>query len=85
MANGPLPVNGNVVEANLNFFEIFAKATFTVNEHFAFGSAVYYSPSVVNSGAKGTYVSGNVKFTAPSNALPVGLGAYWSARSATGS
>lgn len=79
VANGPLPVNGNVVEANLNFFEIFAKATFTVNEQFAFGGAVYYSASVVNSGANGTYVSGNVKFTAPNNALPQGLGAYWSA------
>ena len=78
-ANGPLPINANTVKANLNFFEIFAKSTFTLNESVALGGAVYYSPSVVNSGATGTYVSGNLKFTAPRTLLPEGLGAYWSA------
>jgi hypothetical protein len=34
---------------------------------------------VSNSGADGTYVSGNVKLTAPSNQLPAGLGFYVSA------
>jgi uncharacterized protein (TIGR02001 family) len=78
-ANGPLPINANTVKANLNFFELFAKSTFTLNEGVALGGAVYYSPSVVNSGATGTYVSGNFKFTAPRTLLPEGLGAYWSA------
>lgn len=78
-ANGPLPINANTVKANLNFFELFAKSTFTLNEGVALGGAVYYSPSVVNSGATGTYVSGNLKFTAPRTLLPEGLGAYWSA------
>jgi hypothetical protein len=74
-----LPVNGNVVKRDLSFVEVFAKGTFTVNDQLAFGAAAYYSPSVLNSGIKGTYVSGNVKVTAPSNLLPNGLGAYWSA------
>jgi uncharacterized protein (TIGR02001 family) len=78
-ANGPLPINANTVKANLNFFELFAKSTFTLNEGVALGGAVYYSPSVVNSGATGTYVSGNLKFIAPRTLLPEGLGAYWSA------
>ena len=78
-ANGPLPINANTVKANLNFFELFAKSTFTLNEGVALGGAVYYSPSVVNSGATGTYVSSNLKFTAPRTLLPEGLGAYWSA------
>ena len=77
--NGPLPINGNVVKSDLSFFEVYAKATVTVNDQFAFGGAVFYSPSVLNSGANGTYVSGNVKFTAPSSALPPGLGFYVSA------
>lgn|SRR5262245_2359309 len=79
VANGSLPLNGNVVKANLNFIELFAKSMFSVHEQITFGAAVYYSPSVVNSGARGIYSSGNIKFTAPSNMLPEGLGAYWSA------
>jgi uncharacterized protein (TIGR02001 family) len=77
--NGYLPVNGNVIKADLSFWEVYAKATLTVNEQLAVGGAVYYSQSVLNSGAEGTYVSGNIKVTAPSNVLPTGLGAYASA------
>jgi hypothetical protein len=49
-----------------------------VNDQVAFGGAVFYSPSVLNSGARGTYVSGNAKFTAPSAAMPEGWGLYLS-------
>ena len=45
LANGYLPVNGNVIKADLSFLEIYAKAIYTVNEHIAFGAAVYYSDS----------------------------------------
>jgi uncharacterized protein (TIGR02001 family) len=79
IANGFLPVNGNVVKRDLSFVEVFAKGTYTVNDQLAFGASAYYSPSVLNSGAPGTYVSGNVKVTAPSNTLPNGLGLYASA------
>jgi uncharacterized protein (TIGR02001 family) len=79
LANGYLPVNGNVVKADLSFVEVFAKAAFTVTDQLALGGAVYYSPSVLNSGPPGTYISGNVKFTAPANMLPVDIGFYLSA------
>ena len=74
-----LPVNGNVIKSNLSFYEVYAKASVTVNEQFGFGGAVYYSPSVLNSGADGTFVVGNVKFTAPSSMMAPGWGAYASA------
>jgi uncharacterized protein (TIGR02001 family) len=74
-----LPVNGNVIKSNLSFYEVYAKAALTVNEYITIGGAAYYSPSVLNSGADGTFVVGNIKYTAPSNALPAGLGFYASA------
>ncbi len=79
LEQGALPVNGNVVKRDLSFWEVYGKGTYTVNDNFAFGGAVFYSPSVLNSGADGTYASANVKFTAPSTALPWGLGLYVSA------
>src|SRR5499426_1680673 len=58
LANGYLPINGNVIEKELSFVEGFAGGTFTVNDQVAYSGAVFYSPSVFNSGAPGTYVSG---------------------------
>jgi hypothetical protein len=79
LANGYLPVNGNVVERDLSFLELFARATYAVNDRLALGAAAYVSPSVLGSGAEGTYISGSVRLTALSDWLPEGLGAYWSA------
>ncbi len=76
LANGYLPINGNVIKKDLSFIEGYAKGTYTVNDQLAFGATAWYSPSVLNSGAHGTYVTGNVKVTAPANALPYGFGAY---------
>ena len=78
LANGYLPINGNVIKKDLSFYEGYAKATYTVNDQVAFGAAVFYSPSVLNSGAPGTYASGGAKFTAPSNAMPAGWGLFLS-------
>jgi hypothetical protein len=78
LENGFLPVNGNVIKRDLSFWEAYAKATYTVNDQVAFGGSVFYSPSVLNSGAKGTYVVGNAKFTAPTSAMPEGWGLYLS-------
>jgi uncharacterized protein (TIGR02001 family) len=78
LANGYLPVNGNVIKKDLTFWEVYARGTYTVNDSFAFGGNVSYSPSVLNSGAKGTYASGTAKFTAPSSAMPEGWGLYLS-------
>jgi uncharacterized protein (TIGR02001 family) len=69
--------NGNVVKKDLSFWEVYGKVTFTVNDQFALGASVYYSPSVLNSGADGTYIEGTAKYTLPSTTpLPWGLGAY---------
>jgi uncharacterized protein (TIGR02001 family) len=78
LANGYLPVNFNVIKKDLSFVEGYAKGTFTVNDQVQYGGAVYYSPSVLNSGAKGTYVVGGAKFTAPSAAMPEGWGLFLS-------
>jgi hypothetical protein len=76
LEQGALPVNGNVIKRDLSFWEVYGKGTVTVNDQFSWGGSVFYSPSVLNSGANGTYASLNAKFTAPSNALPNGLGFY---------
>src|SRR6476619_6738006 len=78
LANGYLPINGNVIKKDLSFYEGFAKGTYTVNDQVQSGGAVYYSPSVLNSGAPGTYLSGGAKFTAPSSAMPAGWGMFLS-------
>jgi uncharacterized protein (TIGR02001 family) len=77
--NGNLPFNGNVIKEDLSFWEVYAKGTYTVNDNVAFGATAFYSPNVLNSGADGTYISGSVKFTAPSNVLPYEMGLYVSA------
>src|SRR5215813_7382042 len=45
---GGLPINGNVIKADLSFWEIYGKATYTVNDQFSFGGSVNWSPSVLN-------------------------------------
>jgi uncharacterized protein (TIGR02001 family) len=82
LENGYLPVNGNVVKKDLSFWEVYAKGTYTVNDQIALTGAAYYSPSVLNSGADGTYVSGGAKFIAPSAAMPEGWGLYLSGEAA---
>jgi uncharacterized protein (TIGR02001 family) len=80
--NGNLPVNGNVVTADLSFWEVYGKATYAFSDQFAMGASVFYSPSVLNSGADGTYVAGNARYTFPgtfSPILPRGVGAFLSA------
>ncbi len=75
---GGLPINGNVIKADLSFWEIYGKATYAVNDQFAFGGSVYWSPSVLDSGAEGTYVAGNAKYTLPT-VLPHEIGWFISA------
>ncbi len=79
LANGFLPINGNVIKEDVSFWEVYAKGTYTVNDFVAFGATAFYSPNVLNTGADGTYISGSVKFTAPSNVLPYEMGLYVSA------
>ncbi len=73
---GALP-NGNAAKAWATFYEIYGKATYTISDSWSIGGQVYYSPSVSNSGANGTYAAGTLKYTAPSAApLPKDVGFY---------
>jgi hypothetical protein len=72
----PALPNANLIKQDLSFWEVYGKATYTVNDNFSFGGQVWYSPSVLNSGANGTYWVGNVKLTAPSSWFASGWGAY---------
>lgn len=76
--DGSLPLGNNlfnVIKADLSFYEIYGKATYTVNDQFSFGGSLFWSPSVLNSGAPGTYVAGTAKYTLP-NVLPHNIGWY---------
>jgi hypothetical protein len=55
--------NGNTIKQNLSFFEAYAKFSFAVTDAFSIGGNFYYSPSFLNSGADGEYVSGTAKYT----------------------
>jgi hypothetical protein len=77
---GGLLPNGNAAKAYASFYEVYGKATYTVNDNFSIGAQVYYSPSVSNTGANGTYVAGTIKYTAPAGMpLPKDVGFYASA------
>jgi hypothetical protein len=85
-AGGQLPVPGlgflpggagNVVKNNISWWEVYGKLTYTVTDAFSLGGSVYYSPSVANSGAWGTYAAGTAKYVTPAM-LPWGLGLYFS-------
>lgn len=68
----------NTLKGDVSFWEVYGKATYTVNDNVSFGANVFYSPSWLNSGAPGTYASGTFKLTAPGSVLPSGIGAYLS-------
>jgi hypothetical protein len=70
--------NGNVVKANLSFWEVYGKAVYPLNEQLLFGGGAYWSPSVFNSGAEGTFVAGMAKYILPT-VLPNGTGWFISA------
>jgi hypothetical protein len=76
-ADGNLP-NTNVVKADESFWELYGKATYTLNDQTSFGSSVFWSPNVLNTGAEGTYVAGTAKYNLPT-VLPYGIGWFASA------
>jgi uncharacterized protein (TIGR02001 family) len=70
-------LNGNAAKAWATFYEIYGKATYTISDSWSIGAQVYYSPSVSNTGANGTYAAGTIKYTAASGMpLPNGVGFY---------
>ncbi|MBV8747698.1 MAG: hypothetical protein JO134_21930 [Xanthobacteraceae bacterium] len=67
--------NGAVAKQNWSFYEVYAKALYTINPQWAVGGNYYYSPNILNTGAQGNYVSGTLKFTSPWQ-LWTGVGWY---------
>lgn len=72
-----VPPAFNTTIANTDFWEVYAKATWTVNPILALGANLFYSPSWLKSGASGTYLSGTAKIT-PTLSLPPDWGMYFS-------
>jgi uncharacterized protein (TIGR02001 family) len=77
VANGNLQ-NLNVIKADVSFWEIYGKATYTVTDQLTLGGSVFWSPSVLNSGADGTYIAAAVKYNLPA-VLPHDIGWFVSA------
>jgi uncharacterized protein (TIGR02001 family) len=79
--NGQPGTSQNVVKSNESFWEVYAKATYTINDQWSVEGQYYYSPSVSNSGAWGNYFTGNATYTEPASWYPAnsGLGGYISA------
>jgi len=67
----------NALKKDVSFYEVYGKVNWTINDMWAVGAQAYYSPSFLNSGADGTYVSGTAKFTVPSSVFgSTGIGSY---------
>jgi uncharacterized protein (TIGR02001 family) len=72
-------LNGNVVKGDVSFLEVYGKVTWTVTDQFSVGGSLYYSPSVLNSGADGEYLAGTAKYVLPADLFPKDWGMYVSA------
>jgi uncharacterized protein (TIGR02001 family) len=68
--------------ADTDFWEIYGKVTWTVNDWLALNPYVYYAKNFLNTGASGTYAGGIVKVTVPSAMMPTDWGAYFSGEAA---
>jgi len=74
--------NGNVAKADASFFEVFGHASYAVTDAFTVSAHAFYSPNVLNTGARGWYVAGTAKYTFPTFANSVqpylsGEVGYW--------
>src|ERR1700737_3191485 len=77
IANGNLPVNGNVAKKDASFFEGYAKVNVTLNDQWQGAANEYYSPNFLNLGAWGDYASLTAKWTAPGTTFGTsGVGMY---------
>ncbi|MGY4476512.1 uncharacterized protein (TIGR02001 family) [Bradyrhizobium sp. USDA 3364] len=66
-----------VMKKDVSFFEVYGKATWTINDNWAFTINEYYSPNFLNTGAWGNYSSIIGKYTAPSAVFgSSGVGMY---------
>jgi uncharacterized protein (TIGR02001 family) len=89
-AQFPAFPNGNSTLNDTDYWEVYAKGTYTVNDKLSFGFNEFYSPSWLHTGAYGNYFSGVFKAIGPSFNLPMygasreigwyvsgELGGYW--------
>jgi hypothetical protein len=60
----------NIYEADLSFWEVYAKATYAFTDTFTLGGNVFYDPSWLNEGADGTYASVTAKYVLPGAWFP---------------
>jgi len=70
--------NGNLTLANTDYWEIYAKPTWAVNDVFTLGGNVYYTPSWLNTGATGVYSSVTAKAALPATMVAPNWGSYLS-------
>jgi len=73
-ANLVFGANCSIVKSNMSFIEVYGKATYTFNDNWSAGIALYYDPNWMNSGADGVYLYGTAKYTGA--ALANGIGWY---------
>jgi uncharacterized protein (TIGR02001 family) len=77
IANGSLPLNGNVAKKDASFYEGYAKLNITINDQWSVGFNEFYSPNFLNLGAWGNYTSVTAKWTAPGTTFgDSGVGMY---------
>jgi hypothetical protein len=77
---GPPPVTTffPITARNSDFFELYGKAAYTINDMFTVGANLYWSPNWLQTGASGTYASATAKVTLPANFAVSGeFGRYW--------
>jgi uncharacterized protein (TIGR02001 family) len=63
---GPsLVPSGNVIKKDVSFWEVYFKPTYNFSDSFSVGATFFYTPSFLNSGADGEYLSVVAKYTFP--------------------
>jgi uncharacterized protein (TIGR02001 family) len=77
--NTLVPGGSILTLGDTDFWEVYGKATYTFNDMWSVGASAFYSPSWLNTGAPGTFASGNVKFTLPASMFPKDWGMFVSA------
>src|SRR5262249_51841167 len=68
----------NSFQAEISFPEVFGKPTYSIDSQLAFAGGVYWTPTVLNSGAGATYAEGWAKYVLPP-ILPKDFGWFISA------
>ncbi len=61
---------------NIDFYEIYGKATLAVTDALAIGGAVFYTPNLLNNGSDATYWEVNTKYVVPSTYFAANWGGY---------